>query len=228
MILYPLSQSLDPVFDQLHQLLHLVFAVLAVVVLEVEVLSHQLLQYGHIQQMAQLDPLLPVPLIDAFLTEQLASQFRIILHQRFQWLFGLPSHFVDARELVAHNGLLLDQEMLHILEGRTADEVFPILELVRVLPLADHLRKFLIVSLGGRGDSAKQFILGFDALATAQLVHDGKQEDDLVPLVQQEESVELDFIQDPLVFSHGIDLAVILNLLSLHSWVVLIGLDILP
>ena len=61
-----------------------------------------------------------------------------------------------------------------------------------------------------------------------QLAHNRQQEDDLVPLVQQEEGVELNLVQDFLVFSHPVHLAIVTDLLSLDAQSLLIRLDGFP
>lgn len=62
-----ISIAFDPVPHQVNKLLHLVLPVLAVVMLKVELLGHQFVDYAHVDHVAEMDPLLPYFLVNTLL-----------------------------------------------------------------------------------------------------------------------------------------------------------------
>ena len=106
--------------------------------------------------------------------------------------------------------------MLNILEGRTIDEIFPIVQLVTILTFLNHFREFLVVFLGGISDFSDQLLLPLDSRPlVSKLVHNRNQEDDFVPLVEQKESIFLDLVENFLIFAHIVELSIIVYILSL-------------
>ena len=148
------SKGGNTLADKINQLLHLVFAVLAVVVLEVEVLTQKFLQDPHIEEVAKVDPLLAVLLVDGFLPQELALDDGVALNKVDEGVRRLLDHLVDVAELVADDGLFFDEEVLHILEGGTVDEVLPVLELILVVALLDDLTELVIELFGDVSDLA--------------------------------------------------------------------------
>lgn len=103
--------------------------------------------------MAEMDPLLAHLLVHALLLELFDFGLGIGLNQLFDALRRFLGYFVHICQLEHHNGFLLDQEVLDVFEGGAINEVLPVLQVIGILPLTDHLRQLLVVFPGGLSDS---------------------------------------------------------------------------
>ena len=121
----------------LHQVLHLVLAVLAVVVLEVEVLRHQRVQSQHVQQVVYVVPLRSALLVQLVLLHTADYRLAERLHQGAEGVVGVLGPFLVVVHLELHNHMLLEQEMFEVLEGYTFAETLPGPKVVLVLSVAD-------------------------------------------------------------------------------------------
>lgn len=117
--------------------------------------------------------------------------------------------------------------MLHVLEGHTLAESLPGWQLVLVLLLSNRLLQRLIVLPSLSQNLADDGGLSFAVFATTELVQDRQQEDDFVPLIQQEICVVLNIHQHLVVLSQTcIDLVVVFDLSSFEIFFVSFDLAI--
>lgn len=59
------SKVFNSVSHYVNKLLHFVLSVLAIIMLEIEILRHDLLEHSHIDHMTQLNPFLPHLFVDS-------------------------------------------------------------------------------------------------------------------------------------------------------------------
>lgn len=205
----------------LHQVLHLVLAVLAVVVLEVEVLGHQGVQPQHVQQVVYVVPIGSGLLVQLILLHSSDYCLAECLHQGVEGVVGVLSPFLVVVHLDCHNHMLFQQEVFKVLEGNALAETLPGSKVVLVLSVADGALQLGVVLSCQKQDLSDDLSLPFLVLPTSDLVEHRQQEDNLVPLIQQEKCVILDVLKLLIVVSKAFfNLVVIVQLPSLD---VLIG-----
>jgi hypothetical protein len=73
-----MSHRLETLSNLISKVSDIIFAILAIIMLKIEVLGHQLLQNRDVHQMRKMNPLLPLLLIDALLLQKLCSHCHIV------------------------------------------------------------------------------------------------------------------------------------------------------
>lgn len=73
-----MSHRLETLFNLISKVSDIIFAILAIIMLKIEVLGHQLLQNCYVHQMRKMNPLLPLLLIDTLLLQKLCSHCHIV------------------------------------------------------------------------------------------------------------------------------------------------------
>lgn len=137
--LYESYEFAEILLGDIHEFLHFVLAVLAVVVLEVEVLGQQAVDLHHIHQMVQVDPLGPALLVEFLLLDAGHHALAVGPDQVGEAVLGLLRVLLRALHLELDDDLLLQQEVLQILEGNTLEELLPDGQFVLILLVADGL-----------------------------------------------------------------------------------------
>jgi hypothetical protein len=139
------SQLAHVLFGELDEFFHLVLPVLTVVVLEIEVFGHELVQPHHVHQVVQVVPLLTVLLVTLLLLQGREGTLAVAPHQGSQGIRTRLGKLLIGVHLEPHNHLLLQQEVLDVLESVTVDEDLPAGQLVDVLFVFDGLLQTLVV-----------------------------------------------------------------------------------
>ena len=163
--------------------------------LEVEVLGHQGVQPQDIQQVIEVIPLRPVFFVELLSLHRGLCRLAVDLNQLSQRVVAVLGVLFVVVHLELDDNVLLKQEVLEVLEGNTLGEGFPAGQSVLVLSVSDGVLQLLVVFPGLSQHFPRHLRLPFAVLPAPGLVEHRQQKNDLVPLVQQEESVVLDVLQ---------------------------------
>jgi len=119
------SQFADIFASEFTEFLHFVLAVFAVVVLEVEFLGEEGVQFDCVEQVVEVDPLGATFLVQFVLLECGYHCFAVGAHQVAQCFMAVLCKFFRTLHLELDNDLLLEQEVFQVLVRDTLYELLP-------------------------------------------------------------------------------------------------------
>ena len=185
----------------LHQILHLIFTILTIVVLEIEVLCHQCIQPQNIQQMVYVIPLRSVLLVQLLLLHSCYQRFAVCLDKRAKSIIGILSPFLVIIHLEFDYHMLLQQEMLEVFKCNTFTKTFPWTQTVLILPIFDSALQLRVILPCKHKHLSNNLSLSLLLLPTSYFIQHRQQKDDFVPLIQQKERIVLNILQLLIIIS---------------------------